>query len=90
MTGPTVRPGLVERVARAIANVNSGDVNPNWPMWRDHATAALAASGIEEMRGALDSMLVHFARKAGSKFQHDAVAKARAALSLDDGMGGEG
>lgn len=33
----------IDRVAQAIANVDSKDVNPNWRLWRDHARAAIRA-----------------------------------------------
>jgi hypothetical protein len=46
---------LVERVARAIANANSGDVNPNWRMWMEHARAAIEATGVSEAIEALAS-----------------------------------
>jgi hypothetical protein len=70
MTGPTVRHGLVERVARAIEPSLWGyamgypeHVHSDETLLAARqaalakATAALAASGIEEMRGALASFL---------------------------------
>lgn len=36
-------PTMIDNVAKAIANTNSRDVNPNWRMWREHARAVLEA-----------------------------------------------
>jgi hypothetical protein len=53
--------------------------------------AALAASGIEEMRGALREIeAMDDGRKLNWGHAQDAIDIARAALSLADGMGGEG
>jgi hypothetical protein len=119
MTGPTVRHGLVERVARAIEPSLWGyamgypeHVHSDETLLAARqaalakATAALAASGIEEMRGALEAAADMCAVYADFIRNHvcaddieihpylpaleDVIANGRAALSLADGMGGEG
>lgn len=47
-----------------------------------------AVNSHDDLVKALDGMLLHFARKAGSQFQHDAVRKARAAAAKARGEQG--
>lgn len=35
---------MLESMARAIADTNAGQPNPNWPMWQEHARAARKAA----------------------------------------------
>jgi hypothetical protein len=100
MTGPTVRPGLVERVAEPIRAVimsalEQCDMTSNSHDWianeaMEEIRAALAASGIEEMRGALEALVEWAAAEERDDTGFELITRARAALPLADGMGGEG
>lgn len=60
---------VVEVVARAIADVNSGDRNPNWPMWKEHARAALSA--IRPSAELVDNEVDQIANRAIGGFAND-------------------